>query len=164
MNYFAYGSNMFLGWLRSRVPSAKFLQVIKLSGYTLKFHKRSTDGSGKCNALQTGKVDDVIYGILYEIDKREKHRLDEAEGLGKGYNEKIIELVDGLKAFIYIADKNYINDGLKPFVWYKDIVVAGAKQNSLPDDYIKVLKSIETQNDPDKQREAKNQQFLENQP
>jgi hypothetical protein len=51
MQYFAYGSNMSLRRLRTRVPSAVKLGNATLFGHQLKFHKRSQDGSAKCDAM-----------------------------------------------------------------------------------------------------------------
>jgi hypothetical protein len=49
--YFAYGSNMSTARLRERMPSCKPLGTATLPGHALRFHKRSTDKSGKCNAF-----------------------------------------------------------------------------------------------------------------
>jgi hypothetical protein len=49
--YFAYGSNMSTARLRQRMPSCKPLGTAVLSEHKLRFHKRSTDQSGKCNAF-----------------------------------------------------------------------------------------------------------------
>lgn len=49
--YFAYGSNLCLPRLRSRVPSVALVGTAVLSGYELRWHKRSTDTSGKCDVI-----------------------------------------------------------------------------------------------------------------
>jgi hypothetical protein len=33
----------------------------------LKFHKRSKDGSGKCNAFRTGSQADYVIGVVFEV-------------------------------------------------------------------------------------------------
>src|SRR3989441_4880942 len=91
--YFAYGSNMCTSRLRKRVPSAKAHSKASLSGYTLKFHKRSKDGSAKCNVLETKNPRDMVMGVLFYIDPAEKPDLDKAEGVGHGYHETKVELV-----------------------------------------------------------------------
>ena len=58
--YFAYGSNMSTARLRGRVPSCKPLGVATLPGHALRFHKRSADKSGKCNAFASGNDNSVI--------------------------------------------------------------------------------------------------------
>jgi integrase len=62
MLYFAYGSNMCTGRLRQRVPSANPVRVAKLLNHAFRFHKRSGDLSGKCDAYFTGETTDVIWG------------------------------------------------------------------------------------------------------
>lgn len=49
MRYFAYGSNLCVRRLRRRVPSARALGPARLDGWTLRWHKRGEDGSGKCS-------------------------------------------------------------------------------------------------------------------
>jgi hypothetical protein len=40
--------------LRKRMPSCKPLGIATLPGHALRFHKHSTDKSGKCNAFASG--------------------------------------------------------------------------------------------------------------
>ena len=61
MRYFAYGSNMFFPRLQKLCPSTLFLGVAWLSGHTLKWHKRSKDGSGKCSLAQTQGSGETVY-------------------------------------------------------------------------------------------------------
>ena len=166
MRYFAYGSNMLAQRLRApdRTPSAKFLTAARLKGHVLKFHKRSRDGSGKCSAFETGNPNDEVHGIVFEIGETEKPALDKAEGLGKGYGEKVVHLTtshQNLSAFTYIATADYIDNSLRPYTWYKDLVVAGAKQHSLPRRYIRQLEAVETQEDPDSERASRERQILQ---
>jgi gamma-glutamylcyclotransferase (GGCT)/AIG2-like uncharacterized protein YtfP len=153
--YFAYGSNMFEARFKQRVPSAKFFTTATLSGYQLSFAKRSMlDGSGKCTITPSHSID-VVHGVVYKMDASERPLLDEAEGLGKGYD--LIDLlldhdVEAVNAFAYIASSDYVSDSLKPFDWYKAFVVAGAKQHHLPEGYIAEVESIETESDLDEQR------------
>ena len=84
MPYFAYGSNMCTERLRRRVPSAVPLRIAKLLNHSLRFHKRSDDGSGKSDAHFTGEPTDMVWGVIFEIVARQKRNLDQAEGLGYG--------------------------------------------------------------------------------
>ncbi|HEY0323631.1 MAG TPA: gamma-glutamylcyclotransferase family protein [Pyrinomonadaceae bacterium] len=163
MKYFAYGSNMLHQRLKRRVPSAKIVSTAKLVGYKLRFHKRGRDGSGKCNAFKTNDPQDKVYGAVFEIGSLEKIVLDESEGLGYGYNEEQVELLSNgnkIEAFMYIADNSAIDESLAPYTWYKEFVVNGAKQNSLPPEYISYLESFAAMKDPDKVREAQNYKIL----
>src|SRR5690606_24584752 len=77
--YFAYGSNMSTARLRKRMPSCKPIGIATLPGHALRFHKRSLDKSGKCNALATSDADAVM-GVLFSFDLVERAQLDKAEG------------------------------------------------------------------------------------
>lgn len=163
MKYFAYGSNMFTPRLRERVPSAQVVDVAKLVGYRLRFHKRSRDKSGKCNALRTDDPQDTVWGVVFEIDPSEKGRLHDAEGLGKGYREAIVQMVGSqgqMTAFLYVAEASAIDDSLKPYTWYKQFVIHGAHQHSLPDAYIQDIETVDAISDPDKKREQRNLAIL----
>lgn len=59
--YFAYGSNTSTARLRERMPSCKPLGIATLPGHALRFHKRSTDKSGRCNAF-TSESDRSVIG------------------------------------------------------------------------------------------------------
>jgi hypothetical protein len=164
MKYFAYGSNMCINWLRSRVPSARFYSVGTLNGYLLKFHKQSKDGSGKCNAFFTNEQDDKIMGVIFELDEIEKPALDRAEGLGSGYYEievPIITASNVVNARMYVADENAIVDSLAPYTWYKELVINGARSHGLPEAYVHFIRETrEARADPDQDREARNRRYL----
>lgn len=159
MYYFAYGSNMCTGRLRGRVPSAKPLFVLPLYGYRLRFHKRSSDRSGKADAEFTGNQADVVWDVVFEIDAHEKSNLDQAEGLGHGYDEKEINLKDcnnqNYKIWLYLASDSHKNAALKPYGWYLRFVIEGAKQHALPGNYIALLEQVQSVEDQNRGREAR---------
>ena len=158
MYYFAYGSNMSLVRLKERVPSAELLGCCSLRRHDLRFHKISKDGSGKCDAFFTSNREDIIYGALFRIDASEKPNLDKAEGLGYGYTEKLVTVIDdngnSVEAITYIAAK--IDETLRPYSWYVNHVLVGAKETSLPTDYIQEkIRDIGVDEDTDKERDSK---------
>ncbi len=156
--YFAYGSNMSQKRLCDRVPSAKPLGAYTLPSHNLRFHKRSDkDGSGKCDAFETGDEADFVLGRLFAIAQSEETALDEAEGLHKGYEKKIVAVVDAdgnvEEAFTYYA--TCMDVSLRPYTWYKKHVLAGAREAALPDDYIEKIEAVVAKDDFDKEREQK---------
>lgn len=158
MYYFAYGSNMSRSRLRNRVTSADALGWCTLNKYDLRFHKVSKDDSGKCDAYFTSDASDVIYGVLFKIDPSEKLALDRAEGLGYGYDEKEVTVIakDGssIRATTYVATK--IDENLKPYSWYVNHVLVGAREAFLPADYIQLkISSVEAVEDSNKERDSK---------
>ncbi len=156
MLYFSYGSNMSSVRLRERVPSANFFAVAKLFSHELKFHKISKDGSGKCDAHNTGLEEDVVIGAIYKIEKDEKSILDKFEGLGVGYGEKRVCVTslsgEELRVVTYLAKD--IVEGLQPFEWYKEHVLRGAREHKLPAEYIKFIYAIKATSDSNKTRHA----------
>jgi hypothetical protein len=82
--YFAYGSNMSTPRLRYRVPGCRFTFVARLPNYKLCFHKRSKDGSAKCNAFRTAEPTDAVIGAVYEIPSNQKPALTTASNPIRG--------------------------------------------------------------------------------
>lgn len=156
VKYFAYGSNMSLARLGARTPSARRLGCYTLTAHSLRFHKVGRDGSGKCDALFTGNPRDTVSGVLFDIDAAEKWRLDEAEGLGKGYDEKLVTLTGAtgeiVTAITYHATSLDVN--LRPYSWYKHHVVVGARESGLAEAYIRWLESVESIDDLNRERDS----------
>ncbi|AFQ52201.1 gamma-glutamylcyclotransferase family protein [Burkholderia cepacia] len=155
--YFAYGSNMSAERLAARTPSARVVATGFLPGYRLVFDKISRkDGSGKCDCEKTDARDDRVHGVLYAIEVTDRHALDKAEGAGTGYDpcEVDVETENGvLKAVTYIATNK--QPGLLPYHWYKRHVLTGARQAHLPAEYIAGLEQVESVEDPDSARAAR---------
>lgn len=154
MNYFAYGSNMSAPRLQQRVPSARVLGVAVLRDHRLEFHKAGRDGSAKCDAAWSGKDSDAVHGVLYKMDPGHKSRLDKAEGLGNGYAQKTVrvQMTGGGKhsALTYYA--THIDVTLRPYSWYLEHVVRGAREHHLPDNYSAAIVRVEAIDDPDAER------------
>lgn len=157
VKYFAYGSNMSLPRLRERVPSAKRIGLFTLAGHSLRFHKVSTDGSGKCDALFTGNPDDSVIGALFEISGSEKDALDRVEGLGHGYESKTVSLSDSqgniFEAFTYYATNT--DPSLLPYSWYLYHVIYGAKETGVSVSYLAHIEATESIEDPDRERDVR---------
>jgi len=146
MYYFSYGSNMSIRRLRLRVPSASRIGAGVLKKHELRFHKVSSkDGSAKCDVRVTDNPDQKVYGVVYRIAEAEKPGLDQAEGLGFGYEQKniLIGLQVGADVQAYCYYATSIDPHLKPLDWYKEHVLRGARENSLPEAYIRSIEAIE---------------------
>ena len=160
--YFGYGSNMLTKKLKSRCPSAVKIDVCRTKEYTLKFHKVSSDDSGKGDMAKAESETDELYGVAFSIDKSEESNLDRAEGYGYGYKKKEID-VEGitkgpLRVWTYYATN--IDPELKPYHWYKRQTVEGARENGLPEDYIKKIEAFESIQDTNEKRVADNEKYL----
>ena len=150
VRYFSYGSNMSSRRLLERVPSAAFLSIATLKGHRLQFHKKSRDGSGKCDAEHTADHDDCVIGVVFEMSVSDKKELDQKECLGFGYKKKTVTVVlesgDQIETATYSATETIA--ALKPYHRYKEHVLRGARENNLPHDYIAIIEKIESVPDP----------------
>ena len=151
--YFAYGSNLHPLRLKKRVPSAELVAVAKYPNHSLIFHKQSNDGSSKCNMFNSDVDSDLVYGAIYKIKPEHKNALDRFEGDGYIDNQIILKH-DGNEydCFAYLAQQTHLDDNLKPYHWYKELVVLGAQYLKFPGSYISSIKAVESMNDPDSSR------------
>lgn len=150
---FAYGSNMPAARLRERCPSARAVGIAELPSHELRWHKRSIDGSGKCDIVAVDTPNASVFGVLYEIAAHEKAALDRAEGLGSGYEEIEIAVLCGgnpVESKAYRATDT--NPALRPYTWYRALVIAGAREHGLPAPYIASLESVAADEDQDRVR------------
>ena len=156
--YFAYGSNLCGARVAGRAPGAVALRPAQLSGFELRWHKRSVDGSGKCSIQPSTFSASVVHGVLYRLPLASKPKLDQVEGLGVGYTEVPVRVHSGphiSEALTYVATPTHVDESLKPYSWYKRLVVAGAVAQGLPPDYIDSLRTVVSLPDPDVERRAR---------
>ncbi|MGB5053368.1 MAG: gamma-glutamylcyclotransferase family protein [Nitrospirales bacterium] len=160
--YLAYGSNLHPVRLQERVPSAELLDVVELRSYRLAFQKRGQDGSSKCNLARTGEESDEVYGGIYQIDSAHKPVLDRFEGNGYHDSQLTVEFHgQEYSCLIYLAQPSYIEHSLKPFHWYKELIVLGARHLRFPDAYVRSIESIESVEDPDQESRMQHQKLIE---
>lgn len=120
--------------------------------FDLRFDKPSVDGSGKATIF--ARADFIVRGVVFQIPVEQVSALDVAEGVGNGYkrvSQFSVSTNDGaISAVTYIAGRT--RQGLRPYDWYLQLVVAGARQNGLPEQYIAMLARVDSMLDPESQR------------
>lgn len=158
LRYFAYGSNLHPERLARRVPSSRILATAILEGWSLHFHKRGEDGSGKCDVVRTTAPGDHVHGAVYHMDAREREDLDAAEG--PGYEARQLRLDGHGLVFLYVALPTHIDGRLRPFSWYKSLVLHGARHHRLPEPYVQRIADVEAIPDPDTERHARHRAIL----
>jgi gamma-glutamylcyclotransferase (GGCT)/AIG2-like uncharacterized protein YtfP len=142
MYYFAYGSNMSHDQMCNICPNAKFINKVWLAGY--KFVYDGYSQTRKCpvaNIILPDKDNDndndIVWGGLYEIDESCKDELDRREGYPCAYNRKQLIVKDNsgkeYKALAYLREA--LEQG-QPSREYECIVIKGAKDCDLPNDYV----------------------------
>ena len=157
--YAAYGSNLHPLRLQKRVPTARLLGTSTLSGYELRFNKKSdVDGSGKCS-INIAKG--VVYVAVFEISNTEKPDLDRIEGLGKGYRQQSIQLEEYGDCLTYVADPMAIDETILPMDWYKEMVLLGCISNRFPKDYVSYIETVGSVQDSKMKRARANWKIIE---
>jgi hypothetical protein len=151
---FAYGSNMCSGRFRAYGVSPEDTgRAAVLPGHHLLFNKKSTDDkSGKANVAAHAGSD--VWGVLYTIPDADLDKLDKGEG---GYRRVrlTVSLTDdtATDAWVYVAKKPNNDPELRPYIWYKRFLVEGAREHSLPADYIANLQNIVAMQDANEERD-----------
>ena len=149
VHYAAYGSNLHPLRLRARAASARLVGTGYLPDWSLRFHKRSTDTSGKCSIF---KGSSGVYVAVYRMSAADKHLLDGIEGLGSGYVDASI-VVPGIgECATYIAADSHVDDVLQPYDWYREIVLLGCKELAFPADYTRRIEQVAAAADTDSDR------------
>jgi hypothetical protein len=141
--------------LRARCPSATPVGVGTVRGLALRWHKISSDGSGKGN-LAPGGEGDLAFGVLFEMENSHRATLDVAEGLGSGYDATEIEVASGdghIRCLTYFATD--IEERLQPYDWYRKLVLAGALEHGLPEPYVEKIETVTTKVDPNPRRRTR---------
>jgi gamma-glutamylcyclotransferase (GGCT)/AIG2-like uncharacterized protein YtfP len=144
--YFAYGSNMDASFMASRCPSAKLLSRATLWDYRLTFPQFDGGwGGGVAGVIKEPSA--KVEGVLYQISTADLLHLDRLEithwnfQSGDYRREKVIvHLPEGIKteAWIYIALE--VEGGpFWPTPKYLGKLLAAARDNGLPEDYIQML-------------------------
>jgi len=158
--YFAFGSNLSSERIRVKNPSAKFVSTALLKGYRLTFNAHSTRWRGspativKCDDTSN----DCVYGVLWELSNDNLPTLDEQEGVHlKTYQRFLVKVSprgsdgryegeDLVDAYTYqlCSHRLTLSEAeAKPSLSYKQVILRGAHEHSLPDDYLTKLKAIQ---------------------
>jgi len=156
--YLAYGSNLHPGRLRRRTPSARLLGTTTLRGWGLHWHKRGVDGSGKCNVVAGQGAASEVHGAVYAIASAERAALDAAEG--EGYGARTLKIPEYGRVFLYMARPQYVVEGLRPYRWYRDYVVRGARYHGFPASYVAHILAMPWLEDPDPRRSRGHEEIL----
>ena len=151
MRYAAYGSNLHPLRLAERIASARLVTTAFLPDWSLRFHKRSIDESGKCSIFPGG---DGIHVAIFDISAADKRILDRIEGLGAGYSEVVLSIPELGDCASYVAERSHIDASLIPYDWYRELVLAGARFHDFPADYVDRIRSFPGRPDPDPDRRA----------
>jgi gamma-glutamylcyclotransferase len=153
--YLAYGSNLHPRRLRERIGEVELAGVVELPGWQLCFDKRGADGSAKANLRPVPGSDHVVWAAVYGVEPRQLPALDRFEGCGGGYETFRFDVqLSGRwqPALAYLTPSHWTTEAMRPFDWYRELIVAGARYLELPSDYIGYIADHPVSIDPDRQR------------
>ena len=137
--YFAYGSNLSRQQKSDRTGPIREERLVSLMGYRIAFNKRGKDRRGKANIVPD--ANDSVWGIVYRCSPTALDEMDVREGVPHGHYRResvcvCSESGDELQAIAYIAGDSFIDDSLRPDECYLEIILQGAREHRLPEDYI----------------------------
>jgi len=143
MLYFAFASNLNRAQMQRWCPASRFLKAVVLEGYRFVYDGYSETWDGAVGNIVASATESV-WGALYEITHRDRLTLDAFEGYPRSYEHKEVRVQDR-DGRVYTA-MTYMRTGRasgQPHPDYERIVIDGAKECGLPEEYIdKALRVI----------------------
>lgn len=138
--YFAYGSNLKWERMRSRVPSARPLGLARLAGMRLTLDKRGADGTGKANLAVDAAG--LVWGVVYGLEPGDWARLDACEPDYERVDVEVDLAGTWVAASTYVSQRR-LSEPLA-WAWYKRLIVEGAREHGLPDEWLALLEALPT--------------------
>ena len=143
--YFAYGSNMNPERVRQREMGVLSAEKAVLPGCRLVFNKRAADNPAISYANIAWDPAAVVEGVLYRLaEPDEILKMDPFEGAPRLYSREIFPVLraDGepVAAWVYVANRAMISEGLRPARWYLQHLLDGAAY--LSPAYLAVLREV----------------------
>lgn len=160
--YFAYGSNLLTSRIRVQNKSAERVGVGRLQNYCLDFADSEADQKyfsptwNGCPATIIEKENSVVYGAVWKINILDLDFLDKQEGVECNIykvlelNVYVDELKDDVICRLYQLVHNpsaILEPDKRPFTrqpskTYLTVILNGAEETGLPEDYILFLKKF----------------------
>lgn len=136
MFYFAYGSNMNVAQMKRWCPASRLLKTVLLEGFRFVYDGFSVPWDGAVgNIVKT--EGEGVWGALYEITESDRRTLDAFEGYPRTYDRRDVEVKDRdgnvHRAMTYFRTGRAMG---KPHPDYEKVVLDGAKECALPEDYV----------------------------
>jgi len=144
--YFAYGSNLLTERIHINNPSAIFKDIARVDGYKLDFNHFSKRWQGAAATIIEAPGDH-LWGVLWELDHEHLATLDRQEGVHRNVYKRIhipVELPSGETVMAVSYQLVDTKDDLRlPSGVYKDVIIQGAREHNMPDQYIDKLQQIQ---------------------
>ena len=136
MLYFAYASNMNQAQMKRWCPGSRFIKTVLLEGHRFVYDGFSVPWDGAVGNI-VNAANEGVWGALYGITERDRLTLDSFEGYPRSYDHKEVEVRDRdgrtHRAMTYFRTGRALG---KPHPDYERVVLDGAKECGLPEDYV----------------------------
>jgi gamma-glutamylcyclotransferase len=98
--------------------------------------------------------------VLFDVPHSQVSSLALAEGEGTDYDRRVVwvEVTNGelvRRTETYIAQESKIDQSVKPYDWYLDLVITGALMHELPQTYVDAVRKVPGRPDLDLNRPAR---------
>ena len=142
--YFAYGANMDTRRFRRRCPGSVVLGRALLRNYRLAFTRYDSHEKGGVADI-VAEAGAQVWGALYDIDEACLRALDQYEGAPQAYRRETVRVADDRgvehQAVAYVANKT---GEFAPGRTYLALIVRGARDHELPEEYVKSIEETKT--------------------
>jgi len=145
--YFAYGSNLNLEMINQKCTKPRILGIAKLAGHKLGFYEHSVIWDGAVETVVPDTQSEV-WGALYQLESYAWEQLDNCEDVrldGSGeYFHYPVEVLDEQNELqdASMYKKARLGEAKQPSTEYLNIIIQGAKEQGLPENYIAILQNI----------------------
>lgn len=149
--YFAYGSNMSRRQMRARCPEHECLGIAVLKDHALCFPRNSpVRNCGVAGLMEQLRAE--VWGVVYRLNENDLAKLDKREGYApeksshdNRYNRQTIHVMMGSRALDCLTYFARHEPGLHvPNDSYLALIIEGAEENGLPEEYVSRLRLITT--------------------
>lgn len=143
--YFAYGSNLLMKQKKGRTGAirtgADHPRIARLKDYRLAFNKRGSNGQVYANVMAC--PGEEVIGVVYRCNLSTVDTMSKYEG---GYDRTTVTVVidddSTVEAITYVAAERCVVDDDRPSEEYLTLILNGASQHRLPEDYIEKLRRL----------------------
>jgi hypothetical protein len=132
-NYFGYASNLDRSTLVGRLKTSPLSKGLgALVAYGFRFNFRNTDGSARANVMKS--ENESVYGVIFEIDKKDFDYLLTSEPGYEFVEMKVLTNQGEISAFTFISHQH--TENIFPKKEYLDTILKGGIASGIPKGYL----------------------------
>ena len=148
--YFAYGSNLQSATLRGRrgITCTRAVPA-RAAGWRLVFDKPRLFGAESSVANIVPDPDGTVVGVAFAMSAEDFAHVELTEGVGLGHYARVELVLEPLSpapdapATAYSLSSDRRDPALRPSTRYMGLVIDGALEHALPDDWVAFLRAVD---------------------